>query len=85
MEHEIISRKEAKTRGLGLYFTGSPCKRGHIAPHRVSGICVICEEALKEKNKAKKREYDLARNESLKGRIVSGGKDILPQKQRGSS
>jgi hypothetical protein len=27
----IISCKEAKARGLKRYFTGKPCKRGHIA------------------------------------------------------
>ena len=28
---EIISRKEARKRGLKYYFTGEPCKHGHVA------------------------------------------------------
>jgi hypothetical protein len=32
---EIISRAEAKARGLTRYFTGKPCKYGHIAERYV--------------------------------------------------
>src|SRR6476660_3358209 len=39
----IISRKEAIQLGLKLYFTGDPCKRGHICERRVTrGDCVEC-------------------------------------------
>jgi hypothetical protein len=38
------SRAEAKARGLDRYFTGSPCKHGHIAPRYVSTTnCVPCQ------------------------------------------
>lgn len=38
-----ISRYEAKKAGLLRYFTGEPCKRGHIAERRVSNFaCLIC-------------------------------------------
>lgn len=40
---EIISRAEAKAQGLKNYFTGKPCKRGHIALRRSNNaICVEC-------------------------------------------
>jgi len=40
---EIISRKEAKDKGLLRYFTGKPCPHGHIAERYVSvGGCVEC-------------------------------------------
>ena len=41
---EIISRDEALRRGLNKFFTGKPCKRGHVAERFVSGIrwCVVC-------------------------------------------
>jgi len=40
---EIITRAEAKTRGLKHYFTGKPCKRGHVCERTVScGSCCIC-------------------------------------------
>lgn len=41
-----ISWVEAKKQGLSKYFTGRPCKNGHIAARRVSGRqCVICANA----------------------------------------
>jgi 5-methylcytosine-specific restriction endonuclease McrA len=41
---EIISRDEAKVKGLKHYFTGLPCKNGHISKRRVVGwICLECD------------------------------------------
>jgi 5-methylcytosine-specific restriction endonuclease McrA len=41
---DIIGRKAAKAAGLKTYFTGKPCKRGHIGPRYVSrGNCVQCD------------------------------------------
>jgi hypothetical protein len=38
------SREEAKARGLDRYFTGVPCKHGHIAPRYVStNNCLPCQ------------------------------------------
>jgi hypothetical protein len=43
MTKKIITRAEAKVQGLQRYFTGKPCKRGHIVERRTSGgNCVIC-------------------------------------------
>ncbi|MEL6236961.1 MAG: hypothetical protein AAFO57_00340 [Pseudomonadota bacterium] len=40
---EIISRKEAIARGLKRYFTGKPCKRGHMAERLISTkACAEC-------------------------------------------
>lgn len=42
-EGPIISRAEARKLGLRHYFTGKPCKHGHIAQRFVSRwICVEC-------------------------------------------
>lgn len=40
---ETMERTEAATRGLSKYFTGRPCKRGHVA-HRYTynGNCSKC-------------------------------------------
>lgn len=46
---EVISRKDAKTQGLARYFTGKPCKRGHVAKRFTS--CAICVECNKENTK----------------------------------
>jgi hypothetical protein len=43
---KIVSWKEAKARGLKRYFTGEPCKHGHIAERCVSaGDYIECKEA----------------------------------------
>lgn len=40
---ELITRAEAKARGLKRYFTNKPCKHGHVAERFVSGLsCVEC-------------------------------------------
>jgi len=39
---KIISRKEAKERGLKRYFTGKPCKNGHVSERYVGSGCVEC-------------------------------------------
>ena len=43
---QIISRKEAKAQGLKRYFTGKPCKHGHVAERIASnGKCLECKRA----------------------------------------
>jgi hypothetical protein len=40
---ELVSRKEALRRGLAHYFTGVPCKHGHVSPRAVTNWhCVAC-------------------------------------------
>ena len=40
---DIISKEEAKEFGLQDYFTGIPCKHGHISKRSVAwGKCVEC-------------------------------------------
>ena len=36
------TRAEAKKTGSEYYFTGQPCKHGHIAPRKTKGACVEC-------------------------------------------
>ena len=36
------TRAEAKASGATHYFTGEPCKRGHIALRKTKGACVEC-------------------------------------------
>ena len=56
----FISRAQAKAQGLKYYFTGKPCKHGHISIRYVRGQCVGCSLAresllLTESQKARKR------------------------------
>lgn len=40
---EIITRAEARARGLKRYFTGKPCKHGHVAERQTGGKgCLEC-------------------------------------------
>ena len=60
------ARAAAKEAGCATYFTGVPCKRGHLAPKTtVNGSCTACSserrraawEADPEKVRAQGREY----------------------------
>jgi hypothetical protein len=62
----IISRKDAKQLGLKRYFTGKPCKHGHIDERRVhDGACTECQRISyrsylsenTEKERFRKRAY----------------------------
>ena len=40
---ELVSRKDAKARGLKFYFTGKACKHGHVDKRSLcNGECVAC-------------------------------------------
>jgi hypothetical protein len=40
---EIISRRDASDKGLKRFFTGKPCKRGHLRERNVkTGACLGC-------------------------------------------
>ena len=54
---QIITRKEAKEKGLSRYYTGEPCKRGHIAERRVANhCCATCSNEQSKEHQRKKRE-----------------------------
>ena len=42
MDNLPTTRAEAKKTGSKYYFTGQPCKHGHIAPRKTKGTCVEC-------------------------------------------
>jgi len=63
--HEIITRKEAIERGLKRYFTGKPCKNGHVEErHTKYRECMQCNReasnATYRKWHAQKRMYELS-------------------------
>ncbi len=47
---ELITRKQALEQGLNLFFTGEPCKQGHVAERRVANS--QCKECIAAYNKA---------------------------------
>lgn len=60
---KIISRIEARERGLTRYYTGKPCKHGHISSRFSSSCtCVLCfniaqRKKLRKSNAERKRKY----------------------------
>ena len=55
-----ISRSEAKAQGLKRYFTGTPCKHGHVSERITSnGDCLGCSKMRRdsEEGKRKASEY----------------------------
>jgi 5-methylcytosine-specific restriction endonuclease McrA len=57
------ARKAAKEAGLVRYFTGKPCKNGHIAERQVSnGVCVECSALIQSKYRSVHYDKVLERN-----------------------
>lgn len=60
MSVRVITRADAALLGLTRYFTGKPCKRGHVSERRAGyGTCIACESMRggSEKMRAYKAEY----------------------------
>lgn len=93
MQLHLISRSDAKTLTMKSYFTGKPCKRGHVSERYVSNtecyMCSISEEA-KAKMKAWRKsakdhiaEYEKNNKERLSKRFATyrnKNKEILQEK-----
>lgn len=60
---KVISRDEAISQGLKKYFTGKPCKNGHICERHVIGRnCVLC--------KRQQDVYYAKKRSSVRGNII---------------
>lgn len=78
-ERTTISRAEAKARGLKRYFTGIPCKHGHVEERNASdSACVECRSIM---NKARPTypwaEWSESRKEHARIRIKAKQKARL--------
>ena len=56
------TRAEAKAKGATHYFTGEPCKHGHIAARKTKGACVECLKAEWQQATENRAEYFRAYN-----------------------
>src|SRR2546421_4578976 len=66
---QLINRKEAKTQGLQWYFTGKPCKHGHVAERLLSnGGCRVCLSHRRDVWHTEHKEYNKKRREENPGR-----------------
>ena len=61
------TRSEAKVQGSAYYFTGDPCKHGHIAPRKTKGACVDCLKLEWQRGNETRAEYFRAYNKSEAG------------------
>ena len=51
---QIITRAEAEAQGLKRYFTGKPCKHGHISELWIKGGCIECQLSKRRAANAKR-------------------------------
>ena len=64
------TRQEAKAIGAKYYFTGEPCKHGHVAPRKTKGACVECIKIEWQQAAEKRADYfrDYNKREDVKDR-----------------
>ena len=61
------TRAEAKATGVKYYFTGEPCKHGHVAPRKTKGACLECLKVEWAQNTERRAEYFAQYNKSDAG------------------
>ena len=61
------TREEAKKTGSKYYFTGQPCKHGHIAARKTKGSCVDCLKVEWAKGNVERAGYFKEYNTSSAG------------------
>ncbi len=64
------TRAEAMASGTKYYFTGEPCKHGHVAPRKTKGVCVDCMRAEWAANADKRAAYFAEYNKSEAGQAA---------------
>lgn len=86
---QIITRKEALELGLKKYFTGKPCKHGHISERRVGGDCIGCARKYHVDNKVaiaeRKRQYREENKEVIaekRREYYNENKEVIAEKKR---
>jgi 5-methylcytosine-specific restriction endonuclease McrA len=67
MDNLPSTRAEAKKTGSKYYFTGQPCKHGHIAPRKTKGACVECLKVEWTQANVTRADYFAKYNQSEAG------------------
>jgi 5-methylcytosine-specific restriction endonuclease McrA len=73
MDNLPSTRAEAKKTGSKYYFTGQPCKHGHIAPRKTKGACVDCLKAEWEQANVTRAAYFAEYGRSEAGKAAKRG------------
>lgn len=61
------NRATAMAIGAKYYFTGEPCKHGHVAPRKTKGVCVECVKAEAKASAERRADYFRAYSQSEAG------------------
>jgi len=64
------TRAEAKATGAKYYFTGEPCKHGHVAARKTRGACVDCMKLEWAESAVKRADYFKEYNKSEAGQAA---------------
>lgn len=84
---ELISYRDAKENGLVHYFTGKPCKRGHINKRYISTRqCFQCSSSQREswRDNNRERTNELTQNWKARNRLyISNYNKIYSSNNRG--
>jgi hypothetical protein len=67
MDKLPATRAEAKKTASKYYFTGQPCKHGHVAPRKTKGTCVECLKVEWAQANVIRAEYFAKYNQSEAG------------------
>jgi len=68
---DLITRQQARTQGLKWYFTGKPCKHGHIAERQTAnGSCRTCG-AAGNADKCRRWYYEKGREQVIAAAVIS--------------
>jgi hypothetical protein len=79
---ERVSHVDAVALGLARYFTGKPCRRGHVAQRAtVNYTCVECAKAIARKRIDKRRAYMKGWIAANPDKITAGNKRRYPKER----
>lgn len=75
---EIVTRKYALENGLARYFTGEPCKNGHIDERATNRrMCISCSRERAAAEYEKRKDYFAMKNKSEKSKAAKKKYDDL--------
>jgi hypothetical protein len=72
---EVITKEAAKEQGLIRYFTGEPCKKGHISERDIRGKCLSCAKASAGKRRLAKNKQAKEWREENKSKCKESSKN----------
>jgi transposase len=80
---DIVSRSEAAALGLPRYFTGKPCKRGHVTERRTDNAdCFDCIAMFKGRQPSGTAEQNRQRNDRLAQARLETHDDAMSARRR---